>query len=34
SLFQQPKALSVILAMMVMVLVVDGLSAWWRARLG
>ena len=34
SLFQQPKALSVILAMIVMVLVVDGLSAWWRARLG
>ncbi|PCC97568.1 phosphonate ABC transporter, permease protein PhnE [Halopseudomonas pelagia] len=34
SLFQQPKALSVILAMIVMVLVVDGLSGWWRARLG
>lgn len=34
SLFQQPKALSVILAMMLMVLLVDGLSAWWRARLG
>lgn len=34
SLFQQSKALSVILAMMVMVLIVDALSAWWRARLG
>lgn len=34
SLFQQPKALSVIIAMIVMVLIVDGLSAWWRARLG
>ncbi len=34
SLFQQPRALSVIMAMIVMVLIVDGLSAWWRARLG
>lgn len=34
SLFQQPRALSVILAMILMVLVVDGLSAWWRTRLG
>lgn len=34
SLFQQSKAMSVILAMLVMVLVVDALSGWLRARLG
>lgn len=34
SLFQQPRALTVILAMIVMVLLVDALSAWLRARLG
>ena len=34
SLFQQPRAMTVILAMIVMVLLVDALSAWLRARLG
>ncbi|MFN3582115.1 MAG: PhnE/PtxC family ABC transporter permease, partial [Pseudomonas sp.] len=34
SLFQQPRALSVILAMLLMVVLVDALSAWWRSRLG
>ncbi|PKM31786.1 MAG: phosphonate ABC transporter, permease protein PhnE [Gammaproteobacteria bacterium HGW-Gammaproteobacteria-11] len=34
SLFQQPRALSVIIAMLLMVLLVDALSAWWRSRLG
>lgn len=33
SLFQQPRAMTVILAMIVMVLLVDALSAWLRARL-
>jgi phosphonate transport system permease protein len=33
SLFQQAKASSVILAMLAMVLLVDALSAWLRARL-
>ncbi|WP_339844809.1 phosphonate ABC transporter, permease protein PhnE [uncultured Halopseudomonas sp.] len=33
SLFQQSKALSVILAMLFLVLAVDGLSAWLRRRL-
>jgi len=34
SLFQQSKAMSVILAMLAMVLLVDALSGWLRARLG
>ncbi|WP_285274546.1 phosphonate ABC transporter, permease protein PhnE [Halopseudomonas bauzanensis] len=34
SLFQQPRAASVILAMLVMVLLVDALSAWLRRRWG
>jgi len=34
SLFQQSKAASVIIAMLVMVLLVDALSGWIRARLG
>ncbi|WP_373187712.1 phosphonate ABC transporter, permease protein PhnE [Halopseudomonas sp.] len=33
SLFQQAQAITVILAMLVLVLVVDALSAWLRARL-
>jgi phosphonate transport system permease protein len=33
SLFQQPRAMSVILAMLVMVLLVDALSSWLRTRL-
>ncbi|QIB52823.1 phosphonate ABC transporter, permease protein PhnE [Pseudomonas sp. OIL-1] len=33
SLFQQPRAMTVILAMIVMVLLVDALSAWLRTRL-
>ena len=34
SLFQQSKASSVIIAMLAMVLLVDALSGWLRARLG
>jgi phosphonate transport system permease protein len=34
SLFQQSRAMTVILAMLVLVLLVDGLSAWLRHRLG
>lgn len=34
SLFQQSKAASVIMAMLAMVLLVDALSGWVRARLG
>ena len=34
SLFQQSRAMTVILAMLVLVLLVDGLSAWLRRRLG
>lgn len=34
SLFQQSKASSVIMAMLAMVLLVDALSSWLRARLG
>jgi phosphonate transport system permease protein len=34
SLFQQSKAMSVILAMLAMVLLVDALSGWLRAKLG
>lgn len=34
SLFQQSRAMTVILAMIIMVLLVDALSAWLRARLG
>lgn len=34
SLFQQSRAASVILAMLAMVILVDALSAWLRARLG
>ncbi len=33
SLFQQPRAMSVILAMLLMVLLVDALSSWLRTRL-
>ena len=33
SLFQQPQALSIIIAMLVLVLLVDGASAWLRKRL-
>ncbi|HDZ55790.1 MAG TPA: phosphonate ABC transporter, permease protein PhnE [Pseudomonas xinjiangensis] len=33
SLFQQPQAISVIIAMLLMVLLVDALSAWLRIRL-
>jgi phosphonate transport system permease protein len=33
SLFQQSRAMTVILAMLVMVILVDALSAWLRARL-
>ncbi|PAU87757.1 phosphonate ABC transporter, permease protein PhnE [Pseudomonas sp. WN033] len=33
SLFQQPRAMTVILAMLLMVLLVDALSAWLRRRL-
>lgn len=34
SLFQQSRAMTVILAMLLLVLVVDGLSAWLRRHLG
>lgn len=33
SLFQQARAMTVILAMLLMVLLVDALSSWWRRRL-
>ena len=33
SLFQQSRAMTVILAMLLMVMLVDALSAWLRARL-
>lgn len=33
SLFQQPRAMSVILAMLVMVIIVDAASGWLRSRL-
>jgi phosphonate transport system permease protein len=33
SLFQQAQAMSVIIAMIALVLVVEGASVWWRARL-
>jgi phosphonate transport system permease protein len=33
SLFQQPQALTIIIAMLLLVVLVDGASAWLRRRL-